>query len=68
MSTNQKPGIAWTDVKPNLELRNDHVNTAEIHAIIAHLKTLLVDQKLRRDQLDLLHRLERRFWNLRHKL
>ncbi len=42
---NQKPGIAWTDVKPNLELRNDHVNTAEIHAIIAHLKTLLVDQK-----------------------
>ena len=41
---NQKPGIAWTDVKPNLELRNDHVNTAEIHAIIAHLKTLLVDQ------------------------
>ena len=42
---NQKPGIAWTDVKPNLELRNDHVNTAEIHAIISHLKTLLVDQK-----------------------
>jgi very-short-patch-repair endonuclease len=41
---NQKPGIVWTDVKPNLELRNDHVNTAEIHAIIAHLKTLLVDQ------------------------
>ena len=42
---NQKPGIAWTDVKPNLELRNDHVNTAEIHAIITHLKALLVDQK-----------------------
>ena len=41
---NQKPGIAWTDVKPNLELRNDHVNTAEIQAIIAHLKTLLIDQ------------------------
>jgi len=41
---NQKPGIAWTDVKPNLELRNDHVNTAEIHTIITHLKTLLVDQ------------------------
>lgn len=41
---NQKPGIAWTDVKPNLELRNDHVNTAEIRAIIAHLKLLLVDQ------------------------
>lgn len=42
--TNQKPGIAWTDVKPNLELRNDHVNTAEINAIVTHLKTLLIDQ------------------------
>lgn len=41
---NQKPGIAWTDVKPNFEIRNDHVNNAEIRAIIAHLKTLLVDQ------------------------
>ena len=41
---NQKPGIAWTDVKPNLELRNDHVNTAEINAIITHLRTLLIDQ------------------------
>ena len=42
---NQKPGIAWTDVKPNLELRNDHVNSAEISAIISHLKKLLIDQK-----------------------
>jgi len=41
----QKPGIVWTDVKPGIEVRNDHVNRAEIVAISKHLKMLLVDQK-----------------------
>ena len=41
----QKPGIAWTDVKPVLEIRNDNVNRAEVDAIVEHLKSLLVDQK-----------------------
>ena len=42
---NQKPGITWTNVKPKLEIRNDHVNCAELEAIIHHLKVLLVEQK-----------------------
>ena len=42
---NQKPGIAWTDVKPVLEIRNDNVNRAEVNAIVEHLKSLLVNQK-----------------------
>jgi superfamily I DNA and/or RNA helicase len=40
-----KPGITWSDVKPYLEIRNDHVNRAEIDAIVLHLEKLLVDQK-----------------------
>ena len=42
---NQKPGIAWTDVKPVLEIRTDNVNRAEVNAIVEHLKSLLVNQK-----------------------
>ena len=44
---NQKPGITWTNVKPKLEIRNDHVNSAELEAITDHLKVLLVKQKYR---------------------
>ena len=47
MPKNQKPGITWTNVKPKLEIRNDHVNSAELEAITDHLKVLLVKQKYR---------------------
>ena len=42
---NQKPGITWTDVKPKLDLTNDHINRAEIVETVRHIKTLLVDRK-----------------------
>lgn len=39
-----KPGIAWKDVPSPIRPMDRNVNEAEVHAIVSHLKTLLVDQ------------------------